>query len=135
MAAWERRLQLRYPFPGARPYLLDEERLRRWIEALDIQPRGVHIEDVQPGEAYPGTAMVIVGFNFSENRADNLVKVGGEPAFVVEASENRLFVLTDVLCGTGPVEVTVGGDTALAPIAMVLRIASMPGPVRAISSR
>ncbi len=124
---WERRLSLTFPFPGVRPHLLDEERLRRWIESLGIRPQSLHVADFQPSEAYAGTAMVITGFHFSPNRAENEVTVGGYPTFVVEASENRLLVLTDALCGSGPVEVTVNGETTSGARDFVVKPWPAPG--------
>jgi hypothetical protein len=125
--SWERRLTLTYPFAGARPHLLDEELLRRWIAGWGPPPASPSIADFEPVEAYAGTAMVITGFHFSPTRADNQVSVGGLPAFVVEASENRLFVLTDALCRSGPVEVSVAGVTVTGPQDFVVKPWPAPG--------
>jgi len=124
---WERKLSLTYPFPGVKPHLLHDELLRRWIDGLNIRPQSLQVADFQPAEAYAGTAMIITGFHFSPNRFDNEVVVGGFPAFVVEASENRLFVLTDALCRSSPVEVTVNGDTTTGDREFIVKPWPAPG--------
>ena len=115
MDGWERRLTLTHPFDGVGPELLDETLVQRFIDRLKLGATALAVVEAEPAEAYPGTAMIIVGNNFSADRRNNLVEVGGKPAFVVESSVNRLLVVTDVTCGSGPIRVTVGADTAEAP--------------------
>lgn len=116
MDGWESRLELAYPFPGITPHLLDEAWIRRSLDSLLLDPDVLQVVDAEPAQAYPGTAMIILGANFSPIRADNLVEVGGKPAFVVESSPDRLLVITDATCGSGPIRVVVGGQSADAPV-------------------
>ena len=106
--------------------LLDETLIKRLIDRLKLDPDALAVADAEPAEAYPGTAMIITGNNFSAARFDNIVEVGGKPAFVVESSVNRLFVITDVTCSSGPIKVTVGADTVAAPHDFLAK--PWPGP-------
>ena len=119
-------LELTHPFDRIKPDLLDETLIRRWIDRLKLDPDALAVADAEPAEAYPGTAMIITGNKFSAARFDNHVEVGGKPAFVVEASLNRLFVITDATCGSGPITVTVGADTVSAPHDFLAK--PWPGP-------
>ena len=116
MDGWERRLTLTHRFDNVKQQLLDETLIKRLVDRLKLDPDALAVADAEPAEAYPGTAMIITGNNFSAARFDNIVEVGGKPAFVVESSVNRLFVITDVTCGSGPIKVTVGADTVAAPL-------------------
>ena len=126
MDGWERRLTLTHPFDRIKPDLLDETLIKRLIDRLKLDPDALAVADAEPAEAYPGTAMIITGNNFSAARFDNIVEVGGKPAFVVESSVNRLFVITDVTCSSGPIKVTVGADTVSAPHDFLAK--PWPGP-------
>lgn len=95
-------------------HLLDLSKLIDHIKVIPL-PSGVYISQFQPWRGYAGTAMEIVGSGFSDERQENHVEIGGRTAYVIEASENRLFVLTDPFTATGPVTVTVDGDTATGP--------------------
>jgi M6 family metalloprotease-like protein len=57
--------------------------------------------------------MTIIGNNFSDTREQNRVRVGGQYAYVVEASSDRLLVITHPDTVTGPVEVEVDSKIAL----------------------
>jgi M6 family metalloprotease-like protein len=59
--------------------------------------------------------VTIIGNNFSDNRELNRVRIGGQNAYVVEASVDRLLVITHPNTITGPVEVEVDSKTALGP--------------------
>jgi hypothetical protein len=56
--------------------------------------------------------LTIEGSAFSAKRFDNVVRVGGADAFVLSASPTQLQVLIGPETDSGPVEVTVGGQTA-----------------------
>ena len=47
---------------------------------------GVSITDFTPRGGWPGTILTIRGFNFSPNRDENDVRIGGERAIVIDAS-------------------------------------------------
>jgi len=98
------------------PRVLDRALLERFLEVapLPIDP-GPKIADFQPWQGHPGTAMAIVGQDFSNDREGNVVRVGGHHAFVVEASANRLLVITSPHTATGDVEVDVDGQAAVGP--------------------
>jgi len=127
MTAWERPLDTRRLFDGTLQHLVDPDRLRRWLEGLQPRPSGLKVADAQPANAYPGSALVVAGSGFDTTRANNVVEVGGKPALVVEADEHRLLVLTDMTCGSGPITVTTGGSTAIAPDDFVARPWPLPG--------
>ena len=107
---------LRDIFPNLRYQSLDSAQLRRFIGTfkLPVDP-GPQIADFQPWRGYAGTMMTIVGNNFSDTREQNRVRVGGQYAYVVEASTNKLLVITHHKTATGPVEVEVDSKTALGP--------------------
>ena len=113
-------------FRQLKPQLLDETLIKRLVDRLKLDPDALAVADAEPAEAYPGTAMIITGNHFSAARFDNIVEVGGKPAFVVESSINRLFVITDVTCSSGPIKVTVGADTVAAPHEFLAK--PWPGP-------
>ena len=75
MDGWERRLTLTHPFDNVKPDLLDETLIRRLIDRLKLDPDALAVADAEPAEAYPGTAMIITGKNFSAARFDNIVEV------------------------------------------------------------
>ena len=95
-------------------HLLDRSRLQDLLDLVVFDP-GPTIVDFQPWSGYAGTIMVIAGNGFSDERRENDVRVAGEPALVVEAATDRLVVITSPRTRTGPVEVTVDGDTAAGP--------------------
>jgi hypothetical protein len=89
--------------------------LLRQIEGwLNLLPLGPGVSGFTPTEGWPGTIMQISGHGFSANRDDNLVRIGGSSALVIEAEPNRLLVLAGESTLSGPVSVTVGGSTATA---------------------
>jgi M6 family metalloprotease-like protein len=109
-----RELSLQYASPAIEEHLLDRARLRDFLDLFPFDP-GPTIVDFQPWQGYAGTIMVIAGNGFSAERRENQVKVAGESALVVEATVDRLVVITSHLTRTGPVEVTVDGDVAVGP--------------------
>lgn len=107
---------LRRVFPNLGYRALDSRQLRRFIGTfrLPVDP-GPHIADFQPWRGYAGTMMTIIGNNFSDTREQNRVRVGGQYAYVVEASSSELLVVTHSQTVTGAVEVEVDSKTALGP--------------------
>lgn len=97
-------------------HALDPARMSRFLETVTVSvEEGPQIVDFQPLQGHGGTAMVILGTGFSDEREANRVTVGGHRALVVEASTERLFVITSPFTVSGDVEVTVDGDTAVGP--------------------
>ncbi len=95
-------------------YALDPAKTRRFLDAVAIvDPNKPHIADFQPTQGHGGTAMVILGSGFADERESNRVIIGGKKALVVEASPERLFVITSPFTVSGDVEVTVDGKTAV----------------------
>lgn len=78
-------------------------------------PSGVIVTDFDPVSGHGGTKMTIRGTGFAHVREQNEVVVGGEPATVVGTSPTELVVLVANGAQTGPVEVTVDGDTGIGP--------------------
>ncbi len=69
-----------------------------------------------PIRGHPGCTLVIEGAGFSSDRAGNHVIIGGAPALIVEASHNRLSVISSNDTTTGPVEVEVDGRNGVGPV-------------------
>src|SRR5262245_59947645 len=84
-----------------------------WLRHHLPQLGGPTIDSFTPTQGQRGTVLVITGANFSTTRTDNAVTVGGSPAFVMAATPTSLTVLTGADTDTGPIEVTIGGRTAM----------------------
>jgi hypothetical protein len=67
-----------------------------------------------PSEAWPGSLVEIFGSGFAEVRDDNVVDIGGVSALTIDADPARLRVMVGPGATSGAVEVTVGGQTAVA---------------------
>jgi hypothetical protein len=65
-----------------------------------------------PIRGCPGIALEIGGKNFSTKREENRVTVGSAPALVVEASSDRLKIITSYATRTGALQVEVGSCRA-----------------------
>ena len=74
------------------------------------------IDSFYPIRGCPGVEIEITGSNFSSDLHENAVKVGGAPAYVIEASLTRLKIITSYLTKTGLVEVEVRGHRANGPV-------------------
>ncbi len=95
------------------PHLLEARRLRDFLDlVVDPSDPKPTIADFQPWRGHAGTAVIIAGNNFSDKREENYVTIGGHSALVVEAATNRLLVISSPQTETGPVQVTVAGETA-----------------------
>ena len=90
-------------------------RLRDWLDRYFPYILGPQITYFEPTAGPPGTLVTIYGSNFSLIRSENDVEVGGQPAYVVSASDTELKVITGPDIVDGPVEVTVGTHTAAGP--------------------
>lgn len=88
---------------------------------------GPSINHFEPIQGHPGTMLDIHGMNFSPNKADNNVTVGGEPAFVVAAEPTKLTVISSLSTVTGPVTVEVGGNSDTGPVDFTV----LPAPIAA----
>lgn len=88
---------------------------------------GPTVTDFSPKSGHGGTKITIAGTGFSEVRMDNDVVVGDEPATVVEASQSELTVLVANDATTGPVEVTVNGQTGSGPGVFDIEAYPTPG--------
>ena len=86
--------------------------LRNWLQLNIPQLVGPTITATVPTAGPRGTVLRIEGSNFSTNRTDNVVEVGGAQAFVLAASDSELTVLTGADTDTGPVHVSIAGHTA-----------------------
>jgi hypothetical protein len=90
-------------------------KLRDWLNRYFPFIVGPRISYFEPTSGAPGTLVTIHGDDFSAVREENTVVVGGQPAFVVNASTTELKVLTGPAIKDGPVTVAVGTHTATGP--------------------
>jgi len=88
---------------------------------------GPSINHFAPIQGYPGTVLDIYGTNFSPNKEDHTVTVGGKEAFVLAATPTQLTVITSLSTITGPVTVEVGGHSDTGPVDFTI----LPAPVAA----
>lgn len=73
------------------------------------------ISEISPESGPPGTAVTISGSDFSPEADDNTVTFDGTEATVSEADESELQAEVPEDAESGPVEVTVDGNTASGP--------------------
>ncbi|HEX4954505.1 MAG TPA: IPT/TIG domain-containing protein [Thermoanaerobaculia bacterium] len=66
-----------------------------------------------PGQGPVGTEVTLQGQGFSALAGDNAVAFAGTPASVSSASATELLVTVPTGAATGPISVTVGGETAV----------------------
>lgn len=92
-------LPIRSPF-------LDRRLLRRFLNLYPLLS-GPRIIDFQPWSGHAGSLLIIVGRGFSDVRSENIVTVGGHPAVVISAEENRLIVISSNEAETGAVTVAL----------------------------
>ncbi len=85
------------------------ERLRDWLNHHLPELLGPSISAITPASGPRGTVITLTGSNFSAQRLDNTVTVGGAAGFVLSATSTQLRVLTGPDTDTGPVEITIGG--------------------------
>jgi PKD repeat protein len=76
---------------------------------------GPMIEAISPESGSPGTGVTISGSGFSSTANNNTVTFNGENAAVETASENEILAIVPETAETGPVAVTVAGETAEGP--------------------
>lgn len=102
------------------------EELKKYLDKTMHSLKGPSITSFLPRKGYPGTILEIEGKNFSAIRETNEVTVGGKPATVVEASQDRLRAITDSRATTGSVEVSIGEKRAVAPYDF--QVMELPNP-------
>ena len=90
-------------------------RLRDWLDRYFPFIVGPRITYFEPTAGPPNTLVTIYGSEFSTIRSENLVEVGGQPAYVASATATELKVITHPDIVDGPVKVTVGAHTAAGP--------------------
>ena len=88
---------------------------------------GPSVSHFAPIQGYPGTVVDIFGANFSPNKEDNTVTVGGNEALVLAATPTQLTVITGLSTSTGPVRVEVGGQSDVGPVDFTI----LPAPLAA----
>lgn len=97
--------------------LLDKpDRLHAWIRQYLPLYTGPSVTGFEPLSGQRGCLVTIAGSNFSPDRWQNIVEVGGKAATVVAATPNQLQVITAPDVDDGPVEVTVGANAASGPV-------------------
>lgn len=74
------------------------------------------ITGIQPDEGPPGVTVTISGMGFDPNPTENSVTIGGSEAEVTESSVSEIQAIVPEEAETGPVEVTVDGETTTGPV-------------------
>ncbi len=74
------------------------------------------IVNIQPDRGSEETIITISGRRFSGSVSDNIVKINGVTATVIEAADNLLKVVVPANTGSGPVSVTVNGHEGVGPV-------------------
>ncbi|NGM60826.1 hypothetical protein G5B30_02730 [Sphingobacterium sp. SGG-5] len=74
------------------------------------------IVSIQPDRGSEETVVTISGRKFSGSVLNNLVKINGVEATVIEATDNLLKVIVPPHVGSGPVTVTVNGHEGVGPV-------------------
>lgn len=69
------------------------------------------ISSFLPASGTPGTSVTINGTNYSATPSSNSVKFNGTPATVTSATTTKLIVTVPTGAATGPISVTVAGQT------------------------
>ncbi|MDZ7807217.1 MAG: IPT/TIG domain-containing protein [Gracilimonas sp.] len=78
------------------------------------------IESIAPDSGTTGTQVTITGSNFSSTASDNIVTFNGVRAELNSAAATELVAFVPFDATTGPVEVTVNGQTATGPTFTVI---------------
>lgn len=78
------------------------------------------ISSLEPDSGTAGTGVLIHGQNFSPNPAENTVRFNGVMATVNSANDTLIDTQVPAGASTGPVDVTVNGNTATGPIFTVI---------------
>ncbi len=95
------------------------------IKRSTVAPTALSILNVTPQYAKPGATIRIYGQNFSPAVAGNVVRLNGIAATVLSASATELTLVVPTGDTTGPVTVTVAGQTATSG-ALVFRGVKIP---------
>jgi Tol biopolymer transport system component/PKD repeat protein len=82
------------------------------VNCVSMAPQ---INNINPTSGATGTEVVITGSNFSSVASDNNVQFNGVRAELNNASETELRAIVPGSATTGPVSVTVNGQTATGP--------------------
>jgi YD repeat-containing protein len=83
------------------------------------------------GEA--GTEVTIEGQGFNASPASDTVAFNGTPATVVSASTTQIVTIVPSGATTGPISVSVGGNTAISPFPFVIDDTGLPPTISTIS--
>lgn len=71
------------------------------------------IHTISPGDGWPGTIINITGKYFDAARDGNVVKISGEPALVIRASETELMIMAGEKTTAGKISITTSKGTGL----------------------
>jgi Tol biopolymer transport system component len=86
-----------------------------FVSCVNDSTPNPEISNIQPASGPPGTAVTISGSDFSPVPEDNIVNFNGVQAPVNEATESTVKTTVPDSAETGPVEITVAGNTASGP--------------------
>ncbi len=84
-----------------------------WLKGLLITFSDPVIINFEPMGDYAGAIIDIEGNNFGKKREDNIVIIGGTQARVIEATENKLKVISAFGTSSGKIEVKIGSKHTL----------------------
>jgi hypothetical protein len=110
-----RRLTRKEVERGIRARIERPAELRDWLERVVPILEGPKITHFDPLAGQRGCVVTIHGSNFSTDRLENTVDIGGGSCLVLSASATELKAVTGGDVESGPVKVTVAGDTASGP--------------------
>jgi len=100
---------------GLQKRLRSPLQLRDWLLERFPFIVGPSVSDFEPPAGQPGCLVTIRGSEFSLERRENRVEIGGHSCLVVSASHSELRAITPPDVETGPVTVRVGDRTASGP--------------------
>lgn len=93
---------------------------------VSITRSNVRITSFSPTSAYVGDPITIVGKGFDPDTIDNTVVIGGAAATVTSASTTSLVAPIPAGATTGPISVTVAGDTAVSAQSLTVLVPTPP---------
>jgi len=86
-----------------------------------------------PTHGIAGTTVTIEGQSFSGTLVNNSVSFNGSPAIVLSATSTQLVTSVPVAASTGPISVTVGGQTANSASPFVVDDTGVPPTISGVS--
>lgn len=89
-------------------------------ESDESESQELDITGIQPEEGPVGLTISISGSGFSSTASENSISFGGTDAEVKEATESEIKAIVPASAESGPVEITVDGESATGPTFTVI---------------